>query len=540
MKRTIYPIVCTLALLITGGCYADKGNYDYVEVNHIDVTFTPETDYNAEYYTYSYTYRQPPTDTLWVTYTAQGTQSLTSGDENLEYEWIVTLNSSPLSNDTISAKEITLAFPPKKKTTYDVRFQMKDNDTGVSVYRSLRMKTQVPFLKSWMVLHGPQGARRLGAIEYPDDPEQTAVLPDAYEALHDSIAPLQNINTMFYNYSDGGDYRYGEHLSFLAPEEFVYMYPMEMAIAYRPYDIAVPEPLAKPQLAYGIADDAIGRYAALVTEDGKMLNGGPNGFYYNTPTQPEVENYHIDKGFISDGGKLTLWDGVNKKFMLYDFMYNWYVNYYTGDTRPTGFTISEMLSPFPEGVLSEGEMDNRDVLWMGHPLTAETWNGLAAIVRDDTNNNYWAYLIAYSDGKDKKGDEGGESVTVTRRELPGITIDDNSCFATSVAFAEQIYYTTANVLYHYNMVTGENVEIYAVEPGETITHLKFRKCYPHDLVENENHKLAVVALSADGEHGYLHEVTLGQSGDITQTVKYDGDFGPISDIAFTFIAYRII
>ncbi|MDL2320691.1 hypothetical protein LJC45_06135, partial [Alistipes sp. OttesenSCG-928-B03] len=190
MRRTIYPAVCALALIL-GGCYGDKGNYDYSEINEMSVTFTPEAaQYDAEHYAYTYTYRQPATEPLSVTYTPQVAQSQVEGDANLEYEWIVTKNSKTAERDTVRTRELTLEFAPKVKTTYDVRFRLTDSRTGIDLYRSFRMMTEVPFIHSWFVLHGAEGERRLGVVEYPDNSERTEAVADAYEAMHEQDNPF--------------------------------------------------------------------------------------------------------------------------------------------------------------------------------------------------------------------------------------------------------------------------------------------------------------------------------------------------------------
>lgn len=544
MKKLIY--LMTFALLL-GGCYADKGNYDYREINEIEVGFTPDAaSYDAEHYTYAYTYRQPAIDPLSVTYTAQATQSRTWDDANLAYEWIVTKNGLHDMRDTVRTRELTLEFEPKTKTAYDVRFRLTDTDTGIDLYRTLRMTTEVPFVRSWFVLHGKPGQRQLGTVEYPDDSERTEVLADAFGAMHEQPNQFANVNGMIYTAFDGSDFSAPEHLTLLESDKAYYMNAFDLTITAMGYNLMVPDPAARIKLSYGITNNSNGRNSIIVTEERKFIHCGMNGFYYNPLTQPEVEDYRVDLAYMSRDGNLTIWDKTMKRFMYYSFAENWYP-WPDGEGRPEEVYANALLTPFPTEIFTENEMNNRDVMWIGHAINSATESGGVAVVVDNTANRYWAYMFGVGgkddkDGKDGKGDDGGGGgggVFLSRQELTGTEIGEGSHFATSVAFAEQIFYSSDNVVYHYNMVTGENKEIYTVDPGVTITDIQFRLPDDHYMLANENRKLAVVTLSADGQNGQLHELTFNQSGDVAETVIFDGDFGPIHDIAFSFI-HRII
>lgn len=419
MRRLIYLIAC-LAGVLAAGCYADKGNYDYVDINEMQVNFTPEAgEYNAEYYSYSYTYRQPATEPLSVTYKAGVAQSVSTGDANLEYEWIVTKNSNAQTRDTVRSKELTLEYAPKVKTTYDVRFRVRDTNTGIDLYRSLRMVTEVPFIKSWFVFHGEPGSRMLGAVEYPDRGVDAEVSPDAYETLHGQPAPFSDAVSMMYMAADGYNISSYEHLTFLAPNKFYYMPAFDLVLSARSYATAMPEPAAGLKISYGVTNNSIGYAAILVTEDGQFVHGGPNGFYYKTLTQPDLGGYHVDKAYLSTERYLTIWDDVNKRFLYYNMGENWYYNWHSGETRPSGVSNQALLTPFPEELIADGSMNDYQMLWMGQPVTANTESGGFAIVKDEPTGDYWAYMISYGGDKDK--DSGGDDgMSVTRQKLTGM------------------------------------------------------------------------------------------------------------------------
>lgn len=73
------------ALLIGGlaGCYEDKGNYKYRDINEVTYKILPESEDGY------YRFKQPPMDTMYVDYTVDLSQSQAANEENLEFLWLV-------------------------------------------------------------------------------------------------------------------------------------------------------------------------------------------------------------------------------------------------------------------------------------------------------------------------------------------------------------------------------------------------------------------------------------------------------------------
>lgn len=88
MKRLIFIVGFVAWFLV--GCYDDKGNYDYKEINTIDgLMFMPTPIVVEEGNSYRYEYRQPAQEELKVTYSPVFTQSMVEGEDNVEYLWTV-------------------------------------------------------------------------------------------------------------------------------------------------------------------------------------------------------------------------------------------------------------------------------------------------------------------------------------------------------------------------------------------------------------------------------------------------------------------
>lgn len=535
--KTINSLLIVVCLAISSGCYKDKGNYDYKDVNAMEVDFFPKANsYDPEYYAFEYIYRQPATDTLMITYSPEIDQTLNEGDENVSYEWFVSRVGSNIV-DTVRAKYLTLKYSPKVSTSYEVTFRATDNITDLSVYRRLRMRTELPFVKSWFVLHGALGERKLGTVEYPDNGDDAAILDDAYGTVHDMLNPFKDVKSMFYTAADGGNFSSQEHLTLLESNKSYYLHAFDLLISPRGYNLMVPDPAARINLSYGVTNNSLGRYAAIVTEDKQFIHGGPNGFYFNPVT---TGSYVVDVAYITKGGELVIWDNTNKKFMYYKMSDNWYT-WYNGSERPTGVNNVAELTLFPEDLFAVEELNNRTVLWMGTNIQANLESGATAIVKDNRSNSYSAYLIGFGGGGGKSRDKGGEgsSIQINKQILPSLDVDQKSLFATSIAFEQQFFYTKGETLYHYNLVTNTNTVIYSVAAGQEITQIRFRESESHPLVVKENRILALAVLSANGLNGELHELEFSESGDLAKETVFKGDFGPIKDISFSFI-HRVI
>ena len=176
MKTKIYFLL--LIAWSIWSCYEDKGNYDYREVNEVAFTFSPAS--NSGDNTNTYVYRQPSLDTLSVTYRPVISQTLKENAANLAYRWIVVGEKD--YRDTVESLELTLKFFPKVKTEYKVLFRLTDLDDNVSYHTMLTMKTQLPFMRSYLVLHGKPGDRQIGAIENPDS-ANSLITYDVYQEL---------------------------------------------------------------------------------------------------------------------------------------------------------------------------------------------------------------------------------------------------------------------------------------------------------------------------------------------------------------------
>lgn len=524
MKEKIY--ILGMIAFILAGCYDDKGNYDYKEVNDLlSITFMPEPVITE--YSYNYEYRQPALDTLRVTYSPTITQSDAVDESNLEYQWIMakTVNKETVY-DTVRSKDILLKYPPKTSTKYEPLFRVIDHSTGIEYYRKFNMKTVIPFMNSWFVLHGQQGDRKLGVVEgVSEEGEELNIIYDVYEDIW-GVRRFENATRLLYT-MDGNDYRSGsyEHIVVIQPDSCCYMHAYDL-VDKKGFELMMPNVVPRPRLAYGLSSVAPGTSSGLLVDQaGHFYWARGYGWYYSVVTNEDTEDYIVDKIFLPADGYVIVWDKIHKQFMYYAERNN-PSNWGMSNERPIITDDQQAkLTLFEEGVFAEGEWEYQDVLYMGQGNSDMSERGVLVVARD-TNESCTVYQMGFNN----KG--GSNFIEINKTPVPKMKLDADSQFATSVAFKEQIFYTRGSAVYLYNIVSGE--EIYLYDAGGPITKLQFRMDRKYDEgygTVDANKRLAIVVNNPDGT-GELHDIFLDTAGDIERTLIHTG-FGPIQDIIFS-------
>lgn len=519
MKRNYIYCIGIIAFLL-GSCYRDKGNYDYREVNElVSINFTPEPLENSES-SASYKYRQPALDTLQVTYTPVVVQSQIIDESNLEFQWIMSrTENKQVYLDTIYSKELTLKYPPKKKTTYSPLFRVIDHQTGVEYYKRLRMSTEVPFTNSWFVLHGAQGDRKLGVVEGINKEDETpSIVYDVYEDMW-GVRRFQNAKGLVYFASDGS-FVSGlvENMVVLERDSLTYFHPFDLVVR-KTFELMMPVVSPRPRLAYGVGNGY--EAALLVDENGHLYWTRGLGWFFSIKTNDATKDYCVEDVFLTWSGYAIIWDKKQKQFMYYSMNANpW--SRVDADVHPENTGRAE-LTLFDEGVFADGEWDNQQVLYMGQGNSDISDEG-GVIIAADNKQNYFVYQIGF-DGR------GSSFIEMTKTPIK-MNIDGDTQFATSIAFMNQIFYTKNGAVYLYNVVSGE--EIYLYNAGGTIAKLQFRIARSYDKnygTLDANRRLAVVVNNANGE-GELHELFLSTGGDVEKVLVHTG-FGEIQDLKFS-------
>lgn len=522
----MYPqrnILIVFILLLAAGCYKDKGNYDYKNVNDFNIRLSPESPTNDN----RFVVNLPAVDTLNYKLTADVEQTVATDENNLRYEWIRTVNveGSRSKVDTLTTKEIIIQFPPKKRSEHFLNLKITDLNTGIEFRQYATLKTKVPFTNSWLILHGEPGNRMVGAIEW-DDLGKPIWTEDIYFTTLGQRR-FQNAKQLMYTSTDY-DLGIPEKLFIASNDSITYLHPFDsrQIISYE----AMMAGLGSPKIAT-MGNNNLQMFMGFIDENGKYYNGRGSGYFYNTPAQPSATNYHADKMYIGRDGYTTLWDSRAMRFLWY----NAGQNNYPRDGRRDNQSVTEQLDMIPESIVSANEMRNKTVLFSGRGTlsTNENENALFA-VKDDAGV---CYLYQFNYGYDYEGGTG-DVISLQIDTLGKIGFNEKSSFATSSAYDGQLFYTKDNEIHLMKLHTKEDIVLYSASEG-TLAKIDFRMINDFYLNPEYMNILGAIVQKANGQSEF-HEIFLSRGGDVSDVKQYQFNFGPIVDFIFTNLQRRIL
>lgn len=501
--------VLLAAALLTGwgvaGCYEDKGNYDYREVNEMTVTFSVQ-DGSGRTFTIDPStgitrFKRVGQDTNRIVYTALVNQSMKDDESNLEYVWAV---SGGDRTDTVLNKELVLNVPPSDEDiTYSMAFRITDLSTNISYYKNFRLQMVTPYAYSWFVLNGKMGFRQISAVENPDSTGYTFTL-DAWTDMGNTPR-FRNATDLVYTPTLRNYQSDPETLMVIESEEdniVAKLSPFRMQVMGEGRELLPDEFVnSRRKVVYSLDGNRETSMMVIVDELGL-------GYYFNNSDgrfqqfdSKDIGVYGIEKiGGMNESNHLVFWD-KDKKFR------------YIG--------LNNTIQPIESDTKWE-EVD--EVLWMGQ--TNQQWKGeggiAMALVRDSKTKEYSVYNFS-----------GGDGVTYKEWKIGALDIDKDSQFAASSYFPGRLFYTMGSRLFVCNTVTGEKNEVYNAGNG-TIVQLKFRMDQEPSIPAYKNSCYHLgIAVNME-ETGELHDVVLSGGGDF-ESVKVFTGFGPIQDMCFTYV-----
>lgn len=526
-----------MAALLLAGCYEDKGNYDYRDINEmLSIAFDPAPDEITMDSVYTYSYPQSSQELMQITYTPVVTQSMAKDESQLEYQWIFVGEEE---NDTIFSKELTLDYPFQELLTYNPLFRLIDHSTGVEYYKQFQMSTREPYLDSWYVLHGAPGDRRIGVAEISEEGEVT-ITEDAYETAF-GVRRFQNAAGMFY--SAGNRMRMmmmqedGEYLMVYERDSCTKLNPF-MFLTRMTYPQMMPQNIPMlPGIAGGVAVEGINIQGAgggmlLIDVNGKCYwSNNTNGYFFTCKTTAASANYHATMAYMplaESDTRAIIWDDMNKKFWNYNFAsgakYNEKLEAHPLDDAYDSDIYIEDIEITDQ--FEAGELDDKTAVAMVEGCSGTP--GMTGVVfYDESEREYYYYEVGMV--VDDKGE--GETFRATKYPLNGLGINEGSQFATSYAYTNQLFYTVGGDLYWVNLADLSSARLLYSASG-TISKLKFALACSDDMgfySSGLNDRLALV-VNANGQ-GELHDLRLS-SGDVVNATVCTG-FGPIADVVFS-------
>ncbi len=518
MKTQLAIFIIVLTFMISS-CYDDKGNYNYTTINEMSVSFTPANTSGIEN---TYMFVQPQQDTLYFELTPVVAQSMQQEGDNLEYTWRVSsIQDKDTESDTAYTPVYLFKFPPKQNKTYNVLFCVRDRTTDIEHYTTLVLKTSIPFLQSWYIIHGEERDRKLGVIEYDASGQFLRQIPDVYETLKGKRR-FKNAFALGYSSVGGSDQTKSDRLFILEPDSLHWLYPFSCE------EKGNMEKMLPFETAYHFTkmiSEVPGQRFGIIDINGNYYHAYPWGFFYRAKSQ--IEDYRIDEAYINNG-IATLWDQAHTRFMYYDYSNNSYNR--GSEIRVADGSLKAIITPFPEDVLAI-DLSQKEVIWMGRGLTSILNFTTSTILRDRITGIYSLFHIGYAKYASK--------IQTQTENLEQNLFDEKSRFASTVAFANQLFYTKGVNVYLLNIKSGQKTLLYTVGDGKEITQIAFRKREKGTMDVDDptaTKVLGIAAATADGK-GEFHQILLNEAGDVVETTSYTG-FGRISDFCYSYLEHR--
>lgn len=505
-----------LILIAVSACYKDKGNYDYKNVNDFKVTITPaptDKEFNI------YVVNQPGIKAETFKLTAEVTQTVNTSEDNIEYTWYRTLkvDKKTISSDTIYGQENLMEIVASKKTEWDILLVVRDKSMELEYYRSITVKTKIPFYNSWLFVHGKAGERKLGALSW-NTVGDAEVTPDIMEAMGQPGYP--NMTGITYTNCGAENYQAWERLFIIsAPDSVTYIYPFNSKVMGRYHQMGI----ANSQKVKDIITMKEGHSGAVgfinnagklfYTEKEAYLNAGIPRF---TTIQSNVaENYKVDLAYVDSEGTATMWDNTNKRLMCY-------------------YKKEKGLSYI--GTLTPQDLLDKEALWLGRDAISVNGDNesMLFIAKNENNNKCYLYHISFGgkDGKMTKGDDGKEEesdeygiVTCDSTHSWGFT--KNTRFAVSDYYSDQIFFTEGGAIYRGIFANGEKIKLY--DTKGTIKQIAFRNTNTYNVPAYTINMriLGILVTNADGTDE-IHEIHISNGGDVEEKHVYDlGDVNVI-------------
>ncbi|MBR4312250.1 MAG: hypothetical protein IKT86_02790 [Bacteroidaceae bacterium] len=570
--------ILSLALLMVS-CYKDQGNYDYTlgSMNEIlSVTFSPSVVKTAEGEVIEV---QQALDEKSSSRRIEATveQTISTSLDDLEFYWCRTYTNEQGKGvkDTIRTKGyLEFDLPVGKAMSYNIFLQVYDTSTELSYYAQFTIKTRPLFKNSLFVLHGNEGARKLGNIEvigsetkfYADVKavtkdnnhyeNATGIGYTTYlnipEDRSNSNIAVTNALTIYADYGESRAYNpHGMNVRYTAQQIFK---PESGNFAYRK-TIQTGDPSNYTQ------------YKVVLTETGEAYTGNyvhalyKPGFACEGNTDlPHQTDYTITAATITHN-RFLLWDAKNGRFL------------YAAKDDP-GFAVDEGSS-IKSSYNSSSPLLDAHVDFLGLQKSPAEMTAVMGyinyrdnysqqnpyfIFKDESTGEYYRYellMLDIGDGSkanQRRGIDGEEEklaayTIISEKKLTGLTPTDMSTITYNSWFTTaNLFFAEGGTVYRYNVSNGDKYIVYEAPEGYEVTKIKFRTEESSPFSDDLGLYLNIVMYN--GTHGAIGEIKLTTAADVDTdypSLFYDKDnngnhlWGEIKDIQFVYdYIYKMI
>lgn len=542
MKSLIYIFGL---LFIVVACYDDKGNEDYSVINEISVEL-PEA------------YGLRLADTTLVIRPVIS-QSMREKYAHLRFMWQCSKSSFATipRGDTLSHGDtVAIRIDPNADRVdynYYLRLNVYDEENDILHPYQTRVQITKPYQGAWMVLHKQAGETRLGAVERVG--EQTQVSPDVYypttgKKLNGEPQLLVCHNMIQTNY-----------LWDVEPVGSAMGYNILMIVTDDPDESGVYNylnnfekwdslsrmvaPVYRSSVDYQNISLLEGEQGYTVCLSDGVFYQGNNGLkLYKAPVADDVTG----DVYLSCGAACSFtpifYDKIGRRFLwFYGTGSGWdaNINPERFDEATENSQKLQLIPARPDnvqyGVVDPSNVpEDREVLYIGtgyrYNVTSASGVNCYAFAKGSGDKSYVYEFSSYGvwSGRER-------SFTGYYEINTPVGIDENTCFASSVAYNGILFYASGNKVYRLDFTqSGGSASVIYQHDGGAVSTMKFAKMentnaeYP-EYIHDVNRQLGVVFKHANGTSDFVVlDLTVGGRPENIQ--EYVGDFGDIKDVVF--------
>lgn len=547
-KYIIYIISFVVVALLQISCYDDKGDYDYHEVNSMEVKI-PETKL-----------RMPKDEAVEVSIVPEISQTLEQNEANLVFQWKKTKKGVKAGSERMIdyedysvGKECKITVEPYESENIGLMVVVTDRKNGTTWYQTGEVAIIRPLNPCWFVLQEKEESGILGAIE--GTPEGYYVYSDVFKSELNQAFPLSGKPLAVSARKNYGNSDLATMLSFLGFK----VIPALMLVTDCDLSLFTPSTLKPIYRSDKILFEPVDKGESLKIESYKMSTHGElfvnNGKAYCAfmdafcvPYSVKSDNeYPAISAFGSYEGGLLFFDKVNHCFLnaslpsTFDYM----ENRATQSIRMYGTPWSDQK---PVSIYSMEDDAN-----VFDPDAIDPSLQVKDIITGGSDGNYAYAVTAPFNGKELtvfkfSADWENEDPTCAAKytiAVPSEVDVETAKFAASYAYtANIIFMASGNKLYRINLDRGQVTELYAyeVDSSAQIASLKFKD--PESVREENDgeaegeykEKLGMcLGLGINtGEKGVVVEIQLTMAGDISREERsicvYEDPNQPIGKI----------
>lgn len=476
---------CSMILVSSAfvSCADDEGNYDYTEVNQLNITGI-EDRYEVEQFS-----------DFSISPTVTG--SLSFNESDYSYMWFIYRYNSKEKPDTVSyEKNLNVEIAKAPATNYALVFQVTDNVTGRVAYKRSNLTVVNTYSKGLAILSDVEGMAQVSFINSLDN-----ITENAFEAVNGRPAGRGPIGIWLAGRNSNSDQMIviSTEDSVLCCNNIDFSYTMNFQDMF----FFPSSPGRLEAIMHG--SYAFDEYAVV---DGKVFKRDIYVWSDATNTLPKFTTYLPAPGriapynFFRDNITGYFYDVENKRFV--------YDNYSNLEPLSQGYG-NEYWDACDVGM---------DIVW-GDVVLVDGQSLLRTVMRDASGKCYLLWGIKGSDFDMETYDSWNFIVPSGKREITG-DMANAKVFAISSVDANYLYYAVGNKITCVSVITGNVISEFTVDGGNV-------DCMEFDVTDNSKMYVGASNGSKSANSGSVYILQMASNGQLTVQRSYKNICGKIVD-----------